>query len=341
MNKLVGGLVVFAILAALALGLVAGEFALTTAPAVIEARALQEVAAAESMAAQADRDRAGAAEAWARVESARAFARAWSSWAPWFVMAVWVAFAVLVVGLALALVSWAGSRAALRVVRGPAGPVLAYAKGGRLLVLDTSRSLGGLALLDELGGGLQLPVVGDVDSAAALASQSLAAGVIATVAGGDVGARADVVERVGAGLHAVMGSLSLPGFGAREALPVSSSTALASTAPAGPALRFIKVRSPLVREREAAELDARDLRYFIAEGQAHGYGRAYWVGQTLASGRRCTRARWTWLSGTVDAAGVLADGPNNSRVLAVPLDEAYSRLELGTVGQVAGVADEE
>ncbi len=53
----------------------------------------------------------------------------------------------------------------------------------------------------------------------------------------------------------------------------------------------MRVRDAETRNRDAAELDAHDLRRFITEGQVHGDGRAYWLGRTLDTGRRSTRSR--------------------------------------------------
>jgi hypothetical protein len=332
MNKLIGGLVIFAILAALALGLLATGAAVRNSPAVLAAIAEQEQARAAKLAAEADTARAQAAGAWAWVDAAQALAGAVVSWAPMFVFVVLAAFALLVLRLAWAATSWAQSRASLRVIRADSGPVLAWANSGRLMVLDTARNVGGVAMLDEVSGALRLPLASDDETHLQLSGQALAAGTIARVAGQDAAAGADVVERVGGSLQAVLGSLSLPGHQVHTA-----PAPMATDAPAPPALRYMRVITPETKNREAARLDAGDLAHFVTEGAGGaGFGRAAWLGRELPSGRKCRRSTWTWMSGALESANLLTDGPNNTRVLAVELAEALERLDLRAEAGQAG-----
>src|SRR5688572_18120496 len=129
MGKLTAGLTVFSILAALVLGLAASTLYVQSGPAVVAAIAEQEHARAEQLAAEADSARAHAAGAWGWVSTTRALAAVVADWAPAFLLVAFLAFAIMALGLSLSVVGWARSRAALRVVAGPAGPVLAYAHG--------------------------------------------------------------------------------------------------------------------------------------------------------------------------------------------------------------------
>ena len=111
MNKITGSLIVFAIVAALLLGLNLARLVEKQSPAVIAAIAEQERAKADKLQAEADITRQSAEQARIETEAKRQALPEIAASLRWYALGGGIAFAVLAVGLAWAAVTFAQTRA--------------------------------------------------------------------------------------------------------------------------------------------------------------------------------------------------------------------------------------
>jgi len=286
MQRTGAGLIVFGIVTAAALGLMASGALWKSQPGIAAAIARQEGAKAALLEAQAEAQRAAAAEAWIRADAHRLATGEIAAGIRWRELGAGIAVAVLLVGAALAAVTWASVRA--RVVypdRRGMWPILIDRRRGSLVVHDTGRALGPVTIIGP-GGDVAQPLPGSESAALQLATQAQAAGVMVGIAGS--GDARNVAARVGQAAK----SLPAPTF--------------ANNMPAGSALRFAYVKTPGMASSAAAR-ELQDLHEFIRLGQnGRGLARRDWIGQHFAgSGNRCTRTYYDAITARLARAGCL------------------------------------
>lgn len=319
MGKLTAGLVVFSILAALVIGAGAVFVRGYSAPEVTAGLAAQEQAKADELRAQA-------AAAWARAErerldaqaTAKALAEITAGKQTFAILAGYGAgFAVLVllVGLALAVVTFATTRARLVYPNGQGfAPILVERQlGGGLRVVDLGpRGLWSVAQIDG-AGVVSLTHAGREESAVALAGAEIqraaVVGAVASAAGRQ--APADVRPMIEQ---------------ARQVAPVFANT---TGAPAAP--RFVYVKAPGAQYTEENRTLS-DVREFVEGAELRGLGRRAWLGYRFRSGHECTRARYDELIDMLKRAGVITPAGQSWR-LAVPAAEALGAFGVGRLDE--------
>jgi hypothetical protein len=308
MTKLIGGLVVFAIVAALLLGVNLARLAAQQSPDVRAALAEQEQAKAAQLRAEADYTRQLAEQARLETEAKRQALPAVAAAKRWYALGGAIAFAVLVVGLAWAVVTYARTRAQCVYpdMRGQWPILIERRWDGVLLIADTSRNLSPVMQIDREGNVTALIEPAEV-SALQLATQAQASGAMVAIARGSEQSAGDVIESVSR---------------AAKALPAPT---FANAG--GDGLRFVYVKQAGEANTEAAR-DLADVREFITGAKVRGLARRAWLGVRFASGHECTRTRYDELIRTCERAGVLCrDG--QSWKLAVSEAEALDAFGVG------------
>ncbi len=298
MNK---GMVLFMVVllvAVFALGVVlAGPF--EPGP-VIAAHATTE-------AAKADAERARASEAWAQAREADTAADAVRGSLDQMkfgvqVLAVGLPSVVVLLAVALAFcavrLAWARGQANVFYPKAGVNPVLALERHGALVVLDTARNLGGLAVVGA-DGKVRMPLAGSEELHAQLAAQSLAANVIAAAAGEQE--RASTAAAVGRAVQDALG-----------ALPTLTT---ASTRPAGPViveqkhdggeLRIIRRNTP--KASTPGTVKRGHFAEFVKRGSVIGFGRREWAGEVFTDGTHVSQTLWAALSKAARDADILTE----------------------------------
>lgn len=275
------------------------------APAVVAQIARQESARADELEAKADTAAAGAAAAGAWSRSSSLLAIEWARRWPEVVVLVLVAFTIVTLTTSAAWARWAWSRSS--VVALPGG-LFAWRQWGAVIVIDPARMIGGVLRLDKSG---VLPVLQtSEDLAADVARAALVAHAVERVGGNE--SRAELAARVTESLSSAFSNLAAS----------SAPAVLQNTRPAGPALRFIKMRSPAEKKQLQLADDTAELREFVEVGAARGFQRREWAGYKFNStGKACSQTRWSILAGWLREAELL-DGP----ALVCPVGEALQRL---------------
>jgi len=321
MNKITGSLIVFAIVAALLLGLnlsgVVERQSADVLAAIAEqerAKAKQEEARADKLQAEADITRQSAEQARIETEAKRQALPEIAASRRWYALSGGVAFALLAVGLAWAVVTFAMLRAqTLYPDRAGQWPILVSRKwDGSLIIADTSRSLSPVLRVDRAGNVTALIESSEL-SGLQLATQAQASGAMVAIARGGQQPADAIVESVSR---------------AAERIPAPT------FARSGEGLRFMYVKQPVEANIEAGR-DLAELRELIAGAKVRGLSRRAWLGMRFASGHECTRTRYDDLIRKCERAGVLCREGQSWR-LAVSEAEA---LDVFGVGDKDGESD--
>lgn len=300
MNRLLAALVVFAVLAALVIGLLLSD-ALAEPAAIVEARARQAQANASAAEARA-------AQAWVQAEADRRVLPEIEQGKRWAALGSGVAYAIATIGAALAIAAWLNVRA--RVIYPNADghyPIIVDRRlNGETRVIDTSRGLGPVIVLKPNGTAL-MPTPASEASALQIATQAQAAatmiGVASRAAAGDVSDR----------MQRAAGSLPAPSFARTSDDP----------------LRLVYVSDPKQANRQKHEMELRELREIIEQGWAFGLSRERWLGATFAcTGRRCSRAYWERLMERLSRANLISPNAQGGWAPTVTADEALRAFGL-------------
>jgi len=323
MDKAIGAVVAVVAILALALGAVCGvAWGLSKAwqsPAMVAALARQESARADTLQAQADKERAAADAAGAWSRSSSLLAIEWSRRWPLVVALVLTAAALVALGSSASWVRWAWSRSS--VVPLPGG-LIAFREGPAVVVIDPTHMIGGVLRLDR--AGVRPVLQTSEDLAADIARAALVARAVEKVGGNE--SRAELAARVTESLSTAFANL------AGSTAPAIS----AASGPAAPALRLVRVRSGAEKKKAALIDDTAELREFVEQGAARGFQRREWAGYKFKStGRACSQTRWATLAGWLREAELL-DGS----ALICPASEAMERLGYDAGGD-AGESESE
>ena len=311
MNKITGSLIVFAIVAALLLGLNLSGVVERQSAEVLAAIAKQEQAKADKLQAEADITRQSAEQARIETEAKRQALPEIAASLRWYALSGGIAFAVLAVGLAWSAVVFAMMRAqTIYPDRAGQWPILVSRKwDGSLLIADTSRSLSPVLRIDRAGNVTALIESGEL-SALQLATQAQASGAMVAIARGGQQPADAIVESVSR---------------AAERIPAPT-FANAKDGP-GENLRLVYVKQPGEANTEAGR-DLADLREFITGAKTRGLARRAWMGVRFASGHECTRTRYDDLIRKCERAGVICREGQSWR-LAVSEAEALDAFGIG------------
>lgn len=309
MNKIIGGLIMFAIVAALLIGLNLSRLADRQAPDIRAAIAKQEQAKADELQAEADIMRQSAEQARLDTEAKRQALPELTASVRWYALGGAIAFAVLAVGLAWAAVTYARTRAQCVYpdARGQWPILIDRRWDGVLLIADTSRNLSPVMQIDRVGNVAALIEPTEL-SALQLATQAQASGAMVAIARGGNQSAGKVIETV---------------TQAAKQLPAPTF----ANANGGDGLRFVYVKQAAAANTEAGR-DLADLREFITGAKVRGLVRRAWLGLRFASGHECTRTRYDELIRQCERAGVICR-EGQSWKLAVSEAEALDAFGVG------------
>jgi len=309
MNKITGSLIVFAIVAALLLGLNLSGVVERQSADVLAAIAKQEQAKADKLQAEADITRQSAEQARLETEAKRQALPEFAASLRWYALSGGIAFAVLAVGLAWAAVTFAQTRAqCVYPDRAGQWPILVSRKwDGSLLIADTSRSLSPVLRIDRQGNVTALIETSEL-SGLQLATQAQASGAMVAIARGGQQPADAIVESVSR---------------AAERIPAPT---FANSGDAR-SVRFVYVKQAGAANTEAGR-DLSDLREFISGAKVRGLARRTWLGLRFASGHECTRTRYDDLIRKLERASVICREGQSWR-LAVSEAEALDAFGIG------------
>ena len=322
-------IVVFGLLAICGAFVAGAALAARVDPApIVLAVATQEAVKADKLRAQAEAERARAAQAWAAADESKARAeavRASLAQLTFTVQTLAIGLPILALVI-LAFLGWAGVQYAFRQshvfypLQG-VSPILAIEQGNMVHLIDTGRNLGGVVTIGD-AGAIHLPLAGPAEVHAQLSAQALAAQVIAQSAGSE--AKSQAAQAV---TKAVQGVLQeLPALASGKAAP---SVVFTSPKATDGELRVVKRNAPTatpgtVKRGHMAE--------FLKRGAVVGFGRRDFAGFKFADGEACSQSAWAALSKAARDSGVLvADGPGWK--LAGTVEQALERLGLEDLGE--------
>lgn len=292
MNRILAGLIVFAVIAGIVIGWGSGLFGTYSAPDVRAAIAEQEQAKARRLQADAFTAEATAASAWADAEARRRAVDALEQSIRLGAIGSGLAVAIVAVGFALAGVTWANVRARVVYPKDGVYPIFIERRlNGSLVIADASRQLSPVVAVDY-GGTARQALEPDVQTAARLATNAQAAAVMASAF---TRRPADeVAERVRAA------DVPVPVF-ARD---------VAGSDDGGTKFVYVKSRTPDGNSKSARELS--DIGEFIRTGWGpRGLSRRAWLGMTFAgSGNKVTRGYYDIITGRLERAGVISQDAN-------------------------------
>lgn len=290
MNKILAGLIVFAVGAGAVIGWGWGLFGIYQTPEIRQAIAQQEQAKARAAMAGASTAEANAAAAWADATARQNAMDAIETSIRWGAMAGALAFAVGAVGLALAAVTWANIRARVIYPANGVYPIVIERRlNGSLVIADASRQLGAVTVTGYDGEIRQLPEP-DMNTAARLASQGQAAAVMASAFKASTRTdAAEVARRV------------------REAAVPVPVFARDVDAAGGDEPNFVYVKSATAGGNSRAQRELADIGEFIRLGWGpRGLSRRSWLGVRMAgTGNRITRAYYDAIAARLFKAGVI------------------------------------
>jgi hypothetical protein len=307
MNKLISGLVIFAVVAALLLGLNLSGVVERLSSEVLAAIAEQERAKADKLRADAELAQQSAEQARIETEAKQQALPEIAASKRWYALGGGIAFAVLAVGLAWAAVTYAQTRAqCVYPDRAGQWPILITRRwDGAVLIADTSRSLSPVLRIDWQGNVTALIETSEL-SALQLATQAQASGAMVAIARGGQQPAEGIIESVSR---------------AAERIPAPT------FANSGEGMRFVYVKQAGAANTQAGR-DLSDLREFITGAKTRGLSRRAWLGVRFASGHDCTRTRYDDLIRKLERAGVICREGQSWR-LAVSEAEALDAFGIG------------
>jgi len=301
MQKINGGLIVFAIVAAAVGGLMFSGLAARRDPAVIAAIAEQERAKAAKLNAQADVARAAADRAQVDAQAQAAALPAIVASIRMTALGVGIAVVIATVGIALAVVILATTRA-ITIYPNANGqwPIIAdRRRGGALLLVDTSRALGPVMLIGA--DGVKMPLPASEESALQLATQAQASTTMIGIAARSDGPMSNVTERVQQGAKAL------------------------------PAPTFDNVRLVYVKNggQTKAQREMQDLEEIIRIGWVTGLQRSRWLNKSFSgTGNRIGRSYYDTIMQKLQRAGLIEDRGGDGWAPLIPVDEALDAFGL-------------
>ena len=318
MNRIIGGLIVFGVIAGAVIGWGVGLFGVYSAPEVRAAIAEQEQAKARRANAEASTAEAAAASAWADTDARRRAGDALEQSVRLMALGAGLSVVIVAIGGALAGVTWANVRARVVYPKDGVYPIFIERRlNGSLVIADASRQLSPVVAVDYDGQARQA-LEPDVRTAAQLATNAQAAAVMASAF---TRRPADeVAERVRDA------AVPVPVF-ARD---------VGGSDDDGTRFVYVKSRTPDGNSKAAREL--MDVGEFIRTGWGpRGLSRRAWLGTTFTgSGNKVTRGYYDIITGRLERAGVIGREGNDGAGWrpAVELAEALDAFGLAHDAEV-------